>query len=267
MPIGPRVGYGRTAEMFAWGDGQVLKLFHPGWPREWAEHELEVARAVHASGMASPAVGELTEVDGRVGIVFERIVGPSMLQELSARPWRLLRLARLLAELHATMHGCTAEGLPSLHARLTTKIERADGLPPGLRERALAALDRLPASSAICHGDYHPDNVLLSASGPVVIDWTDAANGNPLADVSRSSLLMRVGAPPVGRASALILLGRRWLHDAYLQRYFELSPGTRQELAAWELPVAVARLSERIPEETAQVLAIAEAATARRRSI
>ena len=77
---GDPIGVGRIAEVFAWGDDQVLKLFRAEFPQEWADYEAEMGRAVHAAGVTSPAVGEVIEIDGRKGIVFERVDGPTMLR-------------------------------------------------------------------------------------------------------------------------------------------------------------------------------------------
>lgn len=43
------------------------------------EYEARVARAIHAAGVASPAAGDIVEVDGRRGLIYERLEGPSML--------------------------------------------------------------------------------------------------------------------------------------------------------------------------------------------
>jgi hypothetical protein len=37
-------------------------------------------------------------------------------------------------------------------------------------------------------------------------------------------------------------------NQAYLERYFELTPGDRQQLAAWQPIVAAIRLCDNIPE-------------------
>jgi len=126
-----------------------------------------------------------------------------------------------------------------------------------LKEQALEALERLPDGDALCHGDFHPDNILMSPRGPVIIDWPDATSGHPLADVARSSLLMRVGGLPPGTARRWLVESMRALfHAVYVRRYFGLRPGAREQLAAWQLPVAAARLSEDIPEERERVLAL-----------
>lgn len=260
MSTGAIIGEGRIAEVFEWdgdgsrsaaeGKGQALKLFRDWCPVEWVNYEARVARTVYATGLAVPAVGDVVEVEGRWGIVYERVDGVSMLQRLTARPWAVLSFARTLAELHAGMHSRKAPGLPSQRQQLEHKIQAASPLPPELKDAALQALARLPSASAVCHGDFHPDNVMLTARGPVIIDWPDATRGHPLADVARTSLLLRLGGLPPGAA-------RRWLvqalrasfHAAYLRRYFQLRPGSRELLAAWQVPVAAARLEEGIGEE------------------
>ncbi|MHB0876194.1 MAG: hypothetical protein ACYC5O_09135 [Anaerolineae bacterium] len=86
MP-GERVGFGATANIYAWGDGQVLKLFHAGISEAAIRREAEATAIAHGIGLAVPAVGGVVEVDGRLGIVYERVSGPTLLQSISASPW------------------------------------------------------------------------------------------------------------------------------------------------------------------------------------
>src|SRR5688572_4905981 len=81
-------------------------------------------------------------------LVLEFVDGPTMAADLRRRPWRLARHARTLAELHDRLHEIPYEG-----------------------ERLL-------------HLDLHPENVLVSPRGPVVIDWTNARAGEPALDVA-----------------------------------------------------------------------------------
>ncbi len=258
MPTGPLIGQGRTAEMYAWGDGQVLKLFRFRCPRPWVEREARATRTAHEAGVPSPAVGGIVEEEGRPGIIFERVEGPSMLETLAAKPWQIAGLAHLLADLHAAMHSLEGAGLPSQHRRLADKIQRAGPLKPWQKDAALKALEELPEGKVICHGDFHPDNVILSRGGPIVIDWPDATAGHPLSDVARTLLLLEVSSPAPGRASGLALAGRGLFRRFYLQRYRSHRPAPADELAAWRLPVAAARLSEHIEEEEERLLAIVQ---------
>jgi aminoglycoside phosphotransferase (APT) family kinase protein len=46
-------------------------------------------------------------------------------------------------------------------------------------------LHEIPFEDAmLLHRDLHPGNVILSPGGPVVIDWTNAAAGDPAVDVA-----------------------------------------------------------------------------------
>lgn len=180
-----------------------------------------------------------------------------MLETFKAKPGRFFRFARLLAELQAELHTCRVPELPSLRQRLEKKIRETEMLPSDVRRAILATLDKLPDDDCLCHGDFHPDNVLLTARGPIIIDWTDATRGSPLADVARTSLLLRVGALPPGPSALWLLrVGRRWFHLAYLKRYFQLRPGDPRQLSAWQPVIAAARLKEKIPGEQEQLFAL-----------
>jgi aminoglycoside phosphotransferase (APT) family kinase protein len=236
--------------VYDWGEGRALKLYHAGWPAEAAESEYHIAKAVYTAGAAAPAVEGLMQVDGRHGIVYERLDGPSLLNHTTAKPWTIFYAATRMAELHAQMHARRPTGLPAQRERLQRKIRDAHPLPEALKQTALKALAQLPDDDVLCHGDYHPDNILLSARGPVILDWVEAACGHPLADVARTTLMMQHAAVPAhvpGRR--LIEAGRMLWYHLYLRRYCQLRSVSSRQVEAWLLPVAAARLSEGIPEE------------------
>src|SRR5688572_16547194 len=107
LPDAP-IAEGRTAELYEWGPGQILKLYRPEWSSRVAVHEAHITRLVHASGLLVPAVGDLIEINGRAGLVFERADGPSLWDVSRRRPWMLVGAApRLLATLHASLHRVT----------------------------------------------------------------------------------------------------------------------------------------------------------------
>lgn len=244
------VGKGNTAEVVRWTRTTVVKLLRPGIPAEWAAHEAAIVAAVHAAGLPAPAVDGVVEVDGRPGIVLERIDGVPMWDRMKAVPDELPELTEMLARLQDTIHAAgPLPGVPPLADRVRARIAQA---PLAADERAAAAavLGTLPAGRALCHGDMHPANVLLTARGPVVIDWFDAATGDPAADRARSALLMR---PLASARSARPFLGGATrpflarLHAAYLDALSRRGAAPAPTFAAWEAVLAVARMSEPIP--------------------
>lgn len=263
--IGAPIALGRTAEIYAWEEGYILKLFREWFPADGVDLEARITRIVRSSGLSVPAVGDVVKVSGRLGLVYERVEGASMLATFQTKPWALIRSARLLAELQANMHACIVLELPSQRQRLESKIRAARALPPDMQEAALEALAKMPDGDRLCHGDFHPDNILMTERGPIIIDWIDATRGNPLADVARTSLLTSLGSlPPGASARWLINTVRGWFHRAYLKRYFQLRPSDRQQLTAWQPVIAAARLSENIAREQDRLLALVKAGLGRR---
>jgi uncharacterized protein (TIGR02172 family) len=248
-PLSPPIARGRTADIHAWGEGQVLKLFHDWFSLENIQYELRMARAVQEGGLPVPRVGDLVQVNGRYGLIYQRVDGISMMEGLGRKPWRLFHYARRMAELHAEMHAApVAADLPSLHKKLAYKIQRAESLPPETRLRVLARLEQLPPGDSLCHGDFHPGNILVAPHGEVVIDWIDASLGNPLADVARTVILAQ-GALETGQLpGTLQKTVIRLLLAAYLRHYFRLRLAGKVEYQHWLPLVAAGRLSEGIPE-------------------
>lgn len=249
MELGQPIAVGRTAEVFAWEQDKVLKLYFDWFPLGGIKYEQSTARAVVESGVPSPAVGEIVRVNERSGLVYQRLDGSTMLDNLMRAPWQVFAYARDMADLHAAMHAKAAgAALPAQRPRLVEKIISARALPETLRDRALAALEKLPDGDRLTHGDFHPGNVMITPPGAVVIDWIDAARGNPLADVARTTILLR-GVSATGQGVSPLLTRLALLfHGAYLRRYFALRPGGREEYRRWLPVVAAARLSENIPE-------------------
>jgi aminoglycoside phosphotransferase (APT) family kinase protein len=238
------IGIGLTAEIFAWESGRVLKLFFARLPRAKAELEFQITRALHTAGCPVPAAYDLIDIDGRTGIVLERIEGASLLKLVERQPWKFFYAARLLADLHAQIHQLTAPSeLPTQRRQLEDWLARAQDFSKDLtteqRRAAEASLALLPVGSAVCHADFHPDNILLSPRGPIIIDWTGGTRGHPQADVARTCVLFESANLPAGSPPHMHLLlacSRRLLHRAYLRRYLAVTHTTRESITRF-LPI------------------------------
>ena len=177
------IASGRSADVYDIGDGRVLRRLRGG---EVPECEVIAMRAARAHGVPVP---EVYEVDG-ADMVLERIEGRSMLDELKARPWRVRRLGRQLAELHLQLRA----------------------VPPP------AELAGAEPREALVHDDLHPDNVIMAPAGPVVIDWEGAEAGPFDRDAATFWLLAVVAEPDDVGWHLRPLLGfvRRQLVAAFL---------------------------------------------------
>jgi tRNA A-37 threonylcarbamoyl transferase component Bud32 len=250
---GQLIARGNTSDVWAWTTTTVVKVLRPGIPGSWAELEAAITQRVGAAGLPVPATDGVIEVDGRRGIILERIEGASMWDRMRHHPERIGALVVELVDLQSEVLAAgPVEGVPDLASRVRAKIEAADALPPTERGAAQALLDDLEVGGALCHGDFHPANLLGSRDRWVIVDWFDAAVGNATADLARSSLLMPsgVGVGSAGRhlegATPDLLDGLNAAYLAELRRRDLLEDGT---FATWEAVQAVARMSEPVPTD------------------
>jgi aminoglycoside phosphotransferase (APT) family kinase protein len=255
------VGQGREAEIFEWDDGAVLRLLR--WSGDTARVEREAAamRAAADGGVDVPQVDGTVMVDGRAGLIMERVDGRDLITLMGRRPWTVPRAARIVGTAHARMHEVVAPPeLWSLREYARFKIGAAD-LEPALAEFALATLEALPDGDRLCHGDFHPGNVLLGRHGPAVIDWTATTRGDPAGDLARTCLLLRVGAveehmPALVRR--LQAFGRGAFYRGYLRAYERVRPIDGAMVDRWEIVRAADRISDGIEAERATLLALLE---------
>jgi aminoglycoside phosphotransferase (APT) family kinase protein len=184
-PIGPKLAEGRDSEIFEHGSGRVLRVARDG---RSLEHEARVMVYAREHGYPVPTVHDA----GDGYLVMDRVDGPTMLAAASRRPYRLRTYGRMLARLHARLHEVPApDWVP------------AAGVPG----------DRL------LHRDLHPLNVLMTADGPVVIDWANAAAGDPAYDVADAWILFECAEASdlPGLERALVAAGRKVFLSSFLR--------------------------------------------------
>ena len=120
-------------------------------------------------------------------------------------------------------------------------------------------MHNLPDDNCLCHGDFHPGNIMITTRGPIVIDWMDTTQGNSLADVARTSLLTQGAILPKNMPSRWLLSAtRRLINRIYLKHYFKINPNGREQFKIWLTINAAARLAENIKEEQDRLISLVQ---------
>jgi aminoglycoside phosphotransferase (APT) family kinase protein len=224
-----------------------------------ALRERATQNALATLGYPVPRVLTASADRGPLGagfLVMERAAGRPLLE--ARRPG----VGRTLAETHARLHALNAEALlralddegraagwgfdrdafsfESHLASLDRRI-RQSGLA-GLAEGMRWLLDRRPSGSAarvICHGDFHPQNLLtLAGRATAVLDWPNVVVAPPEYDVAATRVILT--QTPVGLVPVPVVLrpiaaaARRLVAARYLAVYRKLRPLDRARLPYFE---------------------------------
>ena len=160
---GPLIGTGRAADVYDLGNGRVLRRYRVDPRAGTTEREAVVMEHVRAHGYPVPEVFDASGAD----LVMERLQGTTMLDDLGARPWRMRHHCDTWIELHRRLRAMPVGDLGTR------------GFPT-----------RFGPPHAVLHLDFHPDNIMLTADGPMVFDWPNAALGPPEADVAMGWLIV-----------------------------------------------------------------------------
>ncbi len=238
--------YGRMAEIYDWDPGHVLKLFRPWVSSQESAYEKNIANIVYRLGAPAPQVTDSVSIDGRPGLIYTRVPGETMTRIITSNTNRVTEMAVLMARLHHQIHNLQAGvGLPLLRERSASKILNApvDG---ELKRKAMQTMLRLPQGQALCHGDFHTENILVHGKNASVIDWPNATSGNPLADVARTSIILLGASTTIKNPLTKAMLVR--FHNAYIREYFKSHAG-HAEYLAWMPVVALVRMDENIAEQ------------------
>lgn len=235
--------------MYAYGRGAVVKVPVRSTPESWIRYEAEYADAARAVGAHAPRLLGLEQVDGRTASVWERAEGTTMWELVVERPGQSAALGRLVADLQqALLKLVPPVTFPRQRDRLVSKIRTAAATVDASLSRALAFVPAQADTGRLCHGDFHPSNIILGRGEPMIVDWFDASRGDPIADVARSLLLSDGSSPPEhlpGADPATLKV----LTDAYLARLRETLDIGDDVLAHWQAVGAVARVAEGVPSD------------------
>jgi Ser/Thr protein kinase RdoA (MazF antagonist) len=196
--LGEKIGEGAFADVHAWAKGQVVKLFRPGFSQQLSSHEARMTRAAFAAGAPAPEVlGEVT-VEGRFGIVLSRLDGPTLSQLTRSGTMTLAQAGAILANLVVSVHRTPPPRDVASLRDWIDHISRHDGrgrLSSHAAVAVLTLIDRLRPAGELCHCDLHTANVIMTADGPRLIDWTWSMRGPVALDLGFSHFVLTEIAP------------------------------------------------------------------------
>ncbi|TQR45942.1 phosphotransferase [Paenibacillus popilliae] len=253
ITLGNKIGEGGCSEVFDIGNKQIIKLAKENTSIEAAKREYLNNSIAWECGLSVPQPFDLTEVDGRPGIIVEHIIGETMMERIIKSAIKNdeiiqddIRLtAQQLYNVHKTLFA--GHELPNQKNVIKSHILSVNYLTAHEKESVISLLDSLPTRQCMCHGDPNPGNIMIKNDGKaVLIDWSNATVGNPEADIAEYILMIRYAIlPPHFREDIRheFEFIREKLITIFMDEYTKLSGIAYDEVVPWLTPIAARKLS------------------------
>ena len=238
--FGPVVGRGAQATVYARGE-YAVKLYRDGYPKANVFSEAFIMANLERADFPAPKVYEVLLAKGRYGLRMDRVKGTMIAEEFrEGDPTRIKGALDVLVDLQCRLQKHDrVPWAPDLKQRFRADLERNERLPDALRKELLAELEGLPGGEALCHCDFHAENVFFDGVKYTIIDLVQLSRGDPAADAACSYLVYSYA--------------HREVAEYYLNRYCRAAGITEEQVRQW-LRVYAGTVLGQVPGEFTPVL-------------
>lgn len=209
-----KIAQGNTAEVYEYTATTICKLFKENYSKTVAEMEYNNARMLHRITKLSPTCHELVCIDGRVGLIYDKLQGNDLLQEAAedfSDTNRILGILDELVDMHKRLLSYEMEQGNSYKSFLSCLV------PSRSSEYAqiMQQIEALPDGNTLCHGDFHPGNLWRNKDGSLsIIDSLTVCRGPKEYDIARTYFLLT----EEWENEEAILPLKKYLGEVYLEK-------------------------------------------------
>ncbi|MDF2036532.1 aminoglycoside phosphotransferase family protein [Cytobacillus oceanisediminis] len=230
------IAIGNTAEIYQFDD-KIVKVFKKHLPPSEHLHEAKKQEYASSCGLPVPEIFEVTEIEGRQAIIMEYVKGKTAGELILGNMESAENYLNICVDMQQKIHALPADAcvIGSMTVKLHHQIELAETLNRTQKNFLLKKLGSMIFKPRLCHGDFHPFNLILNDGTVSIIDWVDSSSGDVRADVIRTFLLL---------SEASVKLAEMYVHI-----YCRNTGLTRDEIFQWAPIIAAARLSENVSGE------------------
>lgn len=221
---------------------KVRKVFDASFPKSNILNEALNQARVEETGLNIPKLLEVSKVDGKWAITMDYVEGKTLQALMTENPEKVEALMDQFVDLQLEMHAKRGPLLNKLKDKMVRKINSVStDLDATTRYELLTRLDSMPKHNKLCHGDYNPSNVIVTADGSLhILDWSHATQGNASADAANTYLYFS--------------LNDKKLADLYLKTFCKKSDTAIQYVQQWLPIVAAVQLTKAVDAEKEHLL-------------
>jgi len=185
-----QIAQGGQSKIYNYDNDNILRVPQRELDYKRVKYEYEVYKLIQEY-LDVPHVKELIEIDNKPCIIMEKILGIDLVKELQVKPYKLFSLPGKLAQLHTSIFQVSiSDKLSTNHENAHYCIKNSKLLSDEQKRKLQNILENLDKGSSLCHGDFHPGNIIISKGKNFIIDWSSASSGSIYFDIAHTYLLM-----------------------------------------------------------------------------
>lgn len=252
------IASGGQADIYELDNDKILRVLRNPQDKTYAMTEFYVMKTLEQNGKEVPKVYEFINVDNKPAIIMQKIYGETMLFQMKKKPYQLFSQVKKLASLQIEISGSAKDlNLTPIKQRARYLISKVEMLDSEMKKFIIDVIDELPEGNDICHGDFHPGNIIISEYKYYVIDWFGVTSGRKLSDIAHTFILMK-NTPKIESVSKMEhfitstvgnLISGRYISNCNKIEHFDWS-----EFSKWMIVRAAERLYYGIPSEKANLI-------------
>lgn len=216
---------------------QIVKVFTKEHGKANVFNEALCHARVEESGLAIPEVLEVSKVNDQWALSIRYVEGDTLEELMTKNPDKIQDYMEQFVDLQLTMHAKSAPRLTLQRDKFIRKINSLkDSIDATARYELCTRLNAMPMHTKLCHGDFNPENIIVSEDGTMtIIDWAHATIGNASAEAASTYLQFALKDQKIA--------------DLYLDVFCKKSDTAKQYVQKWLPIVAAVQLTKGVAKE------------------
>lgn len=189
ISLDKQISAGTKVDVYESGD-YAVKVFKANSPKTIVFYEAMMHSKIEETQLKVPKIAEVLRLeDGRWAITSQFIRGKTLLEIMEEEPENRDDYLDDMVEIQLDIHENTLSGVIKLKDRLRAQIEGLDVIDHIKKYELLTRLDSAPKHTKLCHGNFGPENIIVTDNDEAyILDWVGASVGNASADIAMTYL-------------------------------------------------------------------------------
>lgn len=243
---------GGEADLYEVDEYKILRVVRKNNSAPF-ENEKIIFPVLIKNNILIPKVYEYIQIGKNQAEVMERINGNTMLDNLMRHPFNIRNQIVQFAKMHQqilSIHG--GNNLYSIEEVIEGFRKKPLKVEKEIFDFVIQILRGLPTGDSVCHGDFHPGNILVQGDKKYIIDWSGVHVGNYVSDIAHTYLLMTHVPEIPGQSKILhkiISLAGKYIANLYLKEMHRLLNFDKKEFSKWLVVMTLFRVYFGLPSE------------------